>query len=105
MHNLLVHQCLFVCFFARDIAVSISHSLQSTPRAVEVVIKKEMRQENETAMNAGFKGKLLLLLQQDEDVLFWWSTLCAITDVDETMEAQCKNKCVTLANYLVTTIV
>ena len=53
---------------------------------MEVVIK-EMRQGNETAVNSGFKGKLLLLLQ-DEDVLFWWSTLCAITDVDnETMEA------------------
>ena len=78
---------MFFFFFARDIVVSISHSLQSTPCAVEVVIKKEMRQENETAMNAGFKGKRLLLLQQDEDVLFWWSTLCAITDVDETMEA------------------
>ena len=37
---------------------------------------------------AGFREKLLLLLQQDEDVLFWWSTLCAITDVDnETSEA------------------
>ena len=56
--------------------------------AVEVALKKEMRQGNEAAMKAGFKDKLLLLLQEDEDVLFWWSTLCAITDVDnETSEA------------------
>ena len=55
--------------------------------AVEVAIKKEMRQGNEAAMKAGFKEKLLLLLQQDEDVLFWWATLCAIADVDETSEA------------------
>ena len=38
-------------------------------------------------MKAGFKEKLLLLLQ-DEVVLFWWSTLCATTDVDnKTSEA------------------
>ena len=56
--------------------------------AVEVALKKEMRQGNEAAMKAGFKEKLLLMLQQDEDGLFWWSTLCAITDVDnETSEA------------------
>ena len=36
---------------------------------MEVVIKKEMRQGNETAVNSGFKGKLLLLLQEDEDVV------------------------------------
>ena len=55
--------------------------------AVEVALK-EMKQGNEAAMKAGFREKLLLLLQQDEDVLFWWSTLCAITDVDnETSEA------------------
>ena len=54
--------------------------------AVEVALK-EMKQGNESAMKAGFKEKLLLLLQ-DEDVLFWWSTLCAITDIDnETSEA------------------
>ena len=60
--------------------------------AVEVAIKKEMRQGNEAAMKAGFKEKLLLLLQQDEDVLFWWATLCAIADVDnETSEALLPN--------------
>ena len=38
--------------------------------AVEVALKKEMRQGNEAAMKAGFKEKLLLMLQQDEDGLF-----------------------------------
>ena len=51
--------------------------------AVEVIMKKEMRRgPNETAMKTGYKEQLTAKVHQDEDVLFWWSTLCAITDVD-----------------------
>lgn len=50
--------------------------------AVERVVKGEMVRGNEAAMKAGFKEKLTSKLHQDEDVLFWWSTLCAVTDVD-----------------------
>ena len=43
---------------------------------------KEMRLGNESAMKTGFKKKMSSIVQQNEDGLFWWSTLCAITDVD-----------------------
>ena len=37
---------------------------------------------NEAAMKAGFKEKLALEVHQDKDVLFWWSNLCDVTNVD-----------------------
>ena len=52
--------------------------------AIEYVVKQEMRLGKESAMKAGFKEKMSSIIRQDEDVLFWWSTLCAITDVDNT---------------------
>lgn len=52
--------------------------------AIEHVVKQEIRLGKESAMKAGFKEKMSLIIRQDEDVLFWWSTLCAITDVDNT---------------------
>ena len=51
--------------------------------AVEVVIKKEMRQGNEIAMRAGFKEKLTHIIECDEEVLFWWSTLHNIADIED----------------------
>ena len=53
----------------------------TTSYAIELVVK-EMRLGNESAIKAGFKEKMSSIVQQDEDVLFWWSTFCAITDVD-----------------------
>ena len=52
--------------------------------AIEYVVKQEMRLGKESAMKAGFQEKMSSIIWQDEDVLFWWSTLCAITDVDNT---------------------
>ncbi len=54
--------------------------------AVELVVKQEMKRGNETAMKAGFKGKMTARVEGDEDVLFWWSTVCAMTDVDNETE-------------------
>ena len=43
-----------------------------------------MRQGNEAAMKAGFKGKTFALVKARERcaVLVPWATLCAIADVD-----------------------
>ena len=49
---------------------------------MEMVVKRQMTRGNEAAMTAGFKERLTSTVQEDEDVLFWWSTLCALTDVD-----------------------
>lgn len=49
---------------------------------IVLVVKKAMRMGKESAMKAGFKEKMSDIVQQDENVLFWWSTLCDITDVD-----------------------
>ena len=38
-------------------------------------------------MKAGFKEELNSEIQNDEDLLFWWDTLCAITDVDNDTSA------------------
>ena len=47
-----------------------------------------MTRGNKTVMKARFKEKLTSTVQEDEDVLFWWSTLCALTDVEnESSEA------------------
>lgn len=51
--------------------------------AVEVVIKKEMRQGNEMAMKAGFKEKLTHIVECDEEVLFWWLTLHNVADIED----------------------
>ena len=50
--------------------------------AMEVVVKGKMIRGNEAAMKAGFNEKLALEVHQNEDVLFWWSNLCDVTNVD-----------------------
>ena len=49
--------------------------------AIEVVVNGEMIRGNEATMKEGFKEKLAFEVHQDE-VLFWWSNLCDVTNVD-----------------------
>ena len=49
--------------------------------AIEVVVNGEMIRGNEANMKEGFKEKLAFEVHQDE-VLFWWSNLCVVTNVD-----------------------
>ncbi len=52
---------------------------------MELVVKN-MRRRKETAVKPGFKAEITTRVCADEDVQFWWSTLCAITDVDNGIE-------------------
>ena len=45
-------------------------------------MKGEMRRGKESAMKPGFKEELTSKIHGDDDVLFWWSTLYALSDVD-----------------------
>ncbi len=54
--------------------------------AMELVVKNDMRRGKEMAMKPGFKAEITTWVCGDEDVQFWWSTLCAITDVDNDVE-------------------
>ena len=38
-------------------------------------------------MKIGFKDRMHAMVQQDEDVLFWWSVLCAVAEVDSDTES------------------
>ena len=62
--------------------------------AMEVVVNGEMIRGNEASRKAGFKEKLAFEVHQDEDVLFWWSKLCDVANV----ESECSKA---LVHYVV----
>ena len=62
--------------------------------AMEVLVNGEMIRGNKAARKAGFKEKLALEVHQDEDVRFWWSNLCDVTN----MESECSKP---LVHYFV----
>ena len=55
--------------------------------AMELVIKNEMKPGREVVMKIGFKDRMHAMVQQDEDVLFWWSVLCTVAEVDSDTES------------------
>ena len=62
--------------------------------AMEVVVNGEMIRGNEAARKVEFIEKLAFEVHQDEDVLFWWSKLCDVANV----ESECSKA---LVHYVV----
>ena len=67
------------------------------PCVMETVVNGEMILRNKAAMKAGFKEKLAFEVHQDEDVLFWWSNLCDVTNV----VSECSKSLASTLHYVV----